>query len=111
MTQDRIDKFFQENGNKFYQADLPQIKLLLENVSDLRFNELMNAPFKSPMTMTIMAWLLGAWGIDRFLLGQLGPGVMKLLTFGGCGLWTVFDIFTAMDRTRKYNYKILQELL
>ncbi|MDE7153271.1 MAG: TM2 domain-containing protein [Muribaculaceae bacterium] len=111
MTQAQIDQFFQENGKKFYQSDLPQIKLLLENVSELRFDDIMNAPFKSPMTMTVIAWLLGGWGVDRFLLGDFVKGMMKLITCGGCGIWTILDIFTAMDRTRKYNYMILQELL
>ena len=61
--------------------------------------------------MTLIAWLGGAFGIDRFILGQLGLGVAKFLTFGGCGLWTLVDIITAMNRTRNYNMDLLQKLL
>ncbi|MDE6266256.1 MAG: TM2 domain-containing protein [Muribaculaceae bacterium] len=111
MTNEQIAQFFKVHGDKFRQSDLPQIKVLLENVSELRVTELIAAPYKSPMIMTVIAWLGGAFGIDRFMFGQLGWGVAKLITFGGCGLWTLVDIFTAMDRTRTYNMNILQELL
>ncbi|MBD5248959.1 MAG: TM2 domain-containing protein [Barnesiella sp.] len=111
MTQEQIDQFITVNGNKFKQADLPQIKAQLEAVSELRANELLAAPFKSPSMMTLIAWLGGPFGIDRFILGQLGLGVAKFLTFGGCGLWTLVDIITAMNRTRNYNMDLLQKLL
>ena len=42
-------------------------------------------------------------GIDRFLLGQIGLGVGKLLTCGGCGIWSIVDLFLIMDATRQSN--------
>ena len=84
---------------------------MLEQVNENRANEIMSANFKSPMTMLIIAWLLGGWGVDRFMLGQTGLGVAKLLTAGGCGVWALIDIFTAMGRARAYNMQLLQKLL
>ena len=51
----------------------------------------------------IISLLGGTLGIDRFLLGQIGLGVGKLLTCGGCGIWSIVDLFLIMDATRQSN--------
>lgn len=111
MTQEQINQFLAANGDKFNQAELPQIKSMLETVSEARASEFLGAPLKSPVMMIIIAWLLGGWGVDRFMLGQAGLGVLKLLTAGGCGIWSLIDIFTAMSRTREYNMQVLRNML
>ncbi len=47
---------------------------------------------KSKMVALILSILLGGLGIDRFYLGYIGLGVLKLLTGGGCGIWWLIDI-------------------
>lgn len=40
----------------------------------------------------LLSVFVGTLGIDRFYLGKVGTGILKLLTFGGLTIWTVIDI-------------------
>lgn len=46
---------------------------------------------KEWVTTLILTWLLGSLGVDRFYLGYTGLGIAKLITFGGCGIWSLID--------------------
>ena len=60
--------------------------------------------------MLILSIFLGSYGIDRFLLGETGLGILKLLTCGGCGIWTIIDWFSVQQKTKDYNFNKFNEL-
>jgi TM2 domain-containing membrane protein YozV len=51
---------------------------------------------KSFVATWIFAWLLGYLAIDRFYLGKIGTGILKLITFGGFGLWYLIDLIMVL---------------
>lgn len=46
---------------------------------------------KSQAVTFLLSWLLGWLALDRFYLGQYGLGLLKLITCGGFGLWSLID--------------------
>jgi|GEM_PF-1205785 len=46
---------------------------------------------KDKNILIILATYFGTFGIDRFYKGQVGLGLLKLFTFGACGIWSLID--------------------
>jgi hypothetical protein len=46
---------------------------------------------KDWMVTLLISFFLGGLGIDRFYLGYTGLGILKLITCGGCGVWSLID--------------------
>jgi TM2 domain-containing membrane protein YozV len=40
---------------------------------------------------TIISWSVGFLGADRIYKNEIGLGILKLITFGGFGIWWLID--------------------
>ena len=49
-----------------------------------------------------MSFFLGWLGVDRFIMGKIGTGILKLITFGGFGIWYLIDLILIMS---SYKFK------
>lgn len=52
---------------------------------------------KSFIITWLLALLVGFFGVDRFYLGKIGTGILKLITFGGFGLWVLIDLIIVLS--------------
>ena len=51
-----------------------------------------NKSEKNFLTLVLLSVFVGGLGIDRFYLGKIGTGILKLLTLGGFGIWYLIDL-------------------
>ncbi|OFX83128.1 MAG: hypothetical protein A2W99_13160 [Bacteroidetes bacterium GWF2_33_16] len=111
MDAQKVDMFIMTNGKFFESHQVVQIRDRLISLDDSKWSFIQTLQFKDPTISLIVSLLGGSLGIDRFIIGDVGLGVGKLLTCGGLGIWTIIDWFLIMDATRQKNMeKILQVL-
>ena len=53
------------------------------------------------LLVLLMSIFFGYLGVDRFIMGHVGWGILKLITLGGLGLWWLIDIILVAT---KYQY-------
>jgi TM2 domain-containing membrane protein YozV len=111
MEAQKVDMFIMSNGKFFESHHLAQIRERLIQMDDSKWGFVQTLQFKDPTTTLIVSLLGGTLGIDRFIIGDTGLGVGKLLTCGGLGIWTVIDWFMIMGATREKNMAKLQQFL
>lgn len=103
MNDQRV-RLFSVTGRRFFaQKDLPFIVWNLEMLPDDRFVYLQTIDFKDPNTALAISFFAGLWGIDRFYVEDIALGILKLITFGGLGLWWLIDLVIIRARARKHN--------
>ncbi len=103
--------FIMSNAKFFESTHLSSIRDQLLQVSEEKWNMISTTQFKDPSTMLIVSVIAGSLGIDRFMIGDTGLGIGKLLTCGGLGVWTIIDWFMIQGATREKNMQKLKMLL
>lgn len=111
MDSQKIDSFILANGKYFKEGDLMMLRNDLLNADETKWNTLSILNFKSPTIAIILSMLLGGLGVDRFYLGKVGTGILKLITLGGLCIWYIIDWFCIIGMTKKYNYSKVKVLL
>lgn len=106
-----INQFMMQNGKKFTTADIMIIKQQLESLTPEQIQLLATGDYLDPTVNVIVSVLVGSLGIDRFLIGQTGWGILKLLTGGALGVWTIVDWFQISGLTKEANMEKFNENL
>lgn len=111
MDSQKVDMFLISNSKYFESHQMGIIRERLLQTDESKWASISTIQFKDPTTSLIVSILAGGLGIDRFLIGDTGLGIGKLLTCGGLGVWTIVDWFLIQAATREKNLLILQQYL
>lgn len=111
MEAHKVDMFIMTNSKFFESHQIFQIRERLIAVDDSRWVMLSTIQFKDPTFSLILSVIVGHFGIDRMIIGDVGLGIGKLLTCGGFGIWTLVDWFLIMGATREKNMEKIQPYL
>ncbi len=107
MTRQEADIFIASHQGIFPPELMPNVYDILMRTPSERTLRLQCLNYKNPTVSLILSLILGYLGVDRFYIGDIGLGVGKLLTGGGCGIWSIVDWFLIMEATRCKNYEML----
>jgi TM2 domain-containing membrane protein YozV len=111
MDSQKVDLFIMANSKFFEAHQLVAVRESLLQMDESKWGLVQTLQFKDPTTSLIVSLLAGHFGVDRFIIGDTGLGVGKLLTCGGLGVWTIVDWFMIMGATREKNMAKFQQVL
>jgi len=111
MAVNRVDMWLMSHSAYFKPEHMPIITDQLSRLDESQANVLLSLQLKNPTTLLLLSIFIGELGVDRFMLGQIGLGLLKLFTLGGCLIWWVIDIFLISGATKDYNYAELMKAL
>ena len=111
MDQKKVDMYVMTNKDFFPADKILLIKERLLNADDSKYEILSMLELKNPTTMLLISIFLGGLGVDRFMFGETGMGILKLLTGGVFGILSLIDMFNAQKKTKEINFKKVMEIL
>lgn len=111
MDKKKIDSYLQANSKYFTSDVIEMIKSSLKNADEDQLILLQSADLKDPILFLMASIFLGLLGIDRFLIGDSGIGILKACTFGGFGILWIIDIFLVMKKCKQKNFEEISAFL
>ena len=111
MDQQKIDMYILTNQKYFPEEKIVFLKDKLRTIDEEKFSLVSAVELKDPTTILLVSIFLGTLGIDRFMIGDTGMGILKLLTAGCCGILTIIDWFSIQKKTKDLNFNKLMTLI
>ena len=106
-----VENYIMSNREFFPSIKLIYLKNKLLKMDKDKFERVCLCDLKSPTIILLVSVFLGGIGIDRFMIGDIGMGILKLLTGGLCGIFWIYDIFTITERVKKINFESMVLLI
>lgn len=96
--------------------EMMYVQSLVKDYSDEKlrqFATIYNSRRKEPQTILLLTLVgfLGIAGVQRFVLDQIGMGILYLFTGGLCLIGTIIDLVNYKKLTFEYNQKVARQVL
>lgn len=111
MDAQKVDMYIIANSKFFESHQIGAIREQLLNLDESKWLNVQTVQLKDPTTSLIVSILAGNLGIDRFIIGDTGLGIGKLLTCGGFGIWAIVDWFLIQAATKEKNITLLNQAI
>lgn len=111
LEQSKIDMYIMTNQKYFPESKIVYLKDKLRTMDDEKFSLISTIEMKDPTTILLVSIFLGVLGIDRFMIGDTGMGILKLLTGGCCGVLAIVDWFTISKKAKEINFNKVMSLI
>ena len=99
----QVDSYIMANKKFFPEEKIPYLKEKLASMDNAKFELVTSTRLKDPVVLLVLSLFLGSFGVDRFMLGKIGYGIVKIL-FCWIFILTIIDLFIIMKKTREYNF-------
>jgi TM2 domain-containing membrane protein YozV len=111
MDAQNVDMFLMSNAKFLEEHQMLHIRERLLAMDESQWRMLQFMQFNDPVIILIISLVTGPLAVDRFMLGDIGLGVAKLITCGGLGVWVLIDWIMIMGITRRKNTEKLMMAL
>jgi TM2 domain-containing membrane protein YozV len=91
-------------------AEIAQFQQGLSDSQKMIFTTQYNSDRKDRTLALVLGLLLGFLGVDRFYVGHVGMGLLKMFTLGLCGILTIYDWFVIRGIVDDFNRAKAQEI-
>lgn len=111
MQQDKVDIYMLSHSKFFPENKISYIREKLLQADDSKYALIMSLDLKDPLIVFLISIFGGYLGIDRFILGDIPMGILKLCTAGVCYVLYVIDWFLVQDKAKELNYNTIMSIL
>lgn len=106
-NQEFINTYLAINANKYPKEALTTVTSILQRLTPNQQTALHALPIKDPTLALLLSFFFGSFAVDRFYISNILLGILKLITLGGFGIWTIVDWFIISKQTRQQNLDLL----
>jgi hypothetical protein len=105
MEANKVEQLLLMHATKLQPESINLVRNKLLEMEDATTAQIIFSQLKDPTIALVLSIVVGAYGVDRFYIGDIGMGIGKVLTCGGALIWYLIDIFMIQDATRRKNFE------